>query len=205
MLPNIIKLQQSFENRRSIYALNNTLPVSQQAVIDVVEHAILHTPSAFNSQTTRIVVLFDDEHKRLWDLTENKLRAIVADGDFSATEQKMNGFRSSAGTVLYFEDKNDVKMLQEQFMLYAESFPVWSEHSSAMHQYVIWTALSAMGIGANLQHYAPVVEQELAQAFNIPSHWQLIAQMPFGGIEASAGDKEFKSISERLRILGQDQ
>jgi hypothetical protein len=205
MSANIIKLHQSFENRRSIYALNNTLPVSQQAVIDAVEHAILHTPSSFNSQTTRIVVLFDDEHKRLWDITEKNLREIVGNGDFSTTEQKMNGFRAAAGTVLYFEDENDVKTLQEQFALYAQSFPIWAEHTSAMHQYVIWTALSEMGIGANLQHYAPVIEHNVAQAFNIPSNWKMIAQMPFGGIDAPAGDKDFKPISERLRILGQDK
>lgn len=205
MSDNIVKLHQSFENRRSIYALNNTLPVPQQAVIDMVEHAILHTPSSFNSQTTRIVVLFDDDHKRLWDITENKLKVLVGDGDFSATEQKMKGFRSGAGTVLYFEDENDVRTLQEQFTLYAESFPVWAEHTNAMHQYIIWTALSDMGIGANLQHYAPVIEQEVIQAFNIPSNWKLIAQMPFGGIEAPAGDKEFKPISERLRVLGQNK
>ncbi len=196
-------LLQTFENRRSIYALNNTLPVSNQAVIDMVEHAILHTPSAFNSQTTRILVLFNDEHKRLWDLAETNLREIVGDGDFSSTEQKMNSFRAGAGTILLFEDQNDVKKLQEKFELYADSFPVWAEHTNAMHQYVIWTALSEMGIGANLQHYAPVFEQDVAQAFNVPSNWSLIAQMPFGGIEAPADNKTFKPLSERLRVLGQ--
>lgn len=203
MSDNTLKLHDSFENRRTIYALNDTLPVAKQAVIDTVEHAVLHTPSSFNSQTTRIVVLFGEEHKRLWDIAEKSLRAIVGEGDFSGTEQKMDGFRAAAGTILYFEDENDVKTLQEQFALYAESFPVWAEHTSAMHQYAIWTSLSDMGIGANLQHYAPIFEQEVAQAFDIPANWKMIAQMPFGGINAPAGDKAFKPISERVRILGQ--
>ena len=203
MSATIQNLHQTFENRRTIYALNDTLPVSKQAVIDVIEHAILHTPSSFNSQTTRIIVLFNDEHKRLWDIAESNLREIVGDSDFLSTEQKMNGFRAGAGTVLFFEDEDGVKKLQEEFALYADSFPVWAEHTNAMHQYVIWTALSEMGIGANLQHYAPVFEQDVAQAFNVPSNWSLIAQMPFGGIEASAGDKTFKPLNERLRVLGQ--
>ena len=203
MSATIQNLHQTFENRRTIYALNDTLPVSKQAVIDVIEHAILHTPSSFNSQTTRIIVLFNDEHKRLWDIAESNLREIVGDSDFSSTEQKMNSFRAGAGTVLFFEDEDGVKKLQEEFALYADSFPVWAEHTNAMHQYVIWTALSEMGIGANLQHYAPVFEQDVAQAFNVPSNWNLIAQMPFGGIEASAGDKTFKPLNERLRVLGQ--
>ena len=203
MSTNTLKLHDSFENRRTIYALNNTLPVARQAVIDTIEHAILHTPSSFNSQTTRIVLLFGDEHKRLWDIAENNLRQIVGDGDFSATEQKMNGFRAGAGTVLFFEDEDDVKTLQQQFALYAESFPIWAEHTNAMHQYAIWTSLSDLGIGANLQHYTPVFEAEVAQAFNIPSSWKMIAQMPFGGIVSPAVDKEFKPISARVRVLGQ--
>lgn len=202
MSANIQNLQQAFEKRRSIYALNDTLPVSKQTVVDIVEHAILNTPSSFNSQTTRMIVLFGDEHKRLWDIAENNLKEIVGDGDFSGTEQKMKGFRAGAGTVLYFEDQDEVKVLQEQFALYADSFPVWAEHTNAIHQYVIWTAMSEMNIGANLQHYAPVFEQDVAQAFNIPPNWKLIAQMPFGGIAAPADEKTFKPMSERLRVLG---
>lgn len=202
MSANIQNLQQAFEKRRSIYALNDTLPVSKQTVVDIVEHAILNTPSSFNSQTTSMIVLFGDEHKRLWDIAENNLKEIVGDGDFSGTEQKMKGFRAGAGTVLYFEDQDEVKVLQEQFALYADSFPVWAEHTNAIHQYVIWTAMSEMNIGANLQHYAPVFEQDVAQAFNIPPNWKLIAQMPFGGIAAPADEKTFKPMSERLRVLG---
>ena len=149
------------------------------------------------------MVLFGDEHKSLWDIAETNLKAIVGDGDFSGTAQKMYGFRAGAGTVLYFEDQNDVELLQEQFALYADNFPVWAEHTNAMHQYAMWTSLHEMGVGANLQHYAPVFEQDVANAFKIPSNWKLIAQMPFSGIVAPAGDKEFKPVSERLRVLGQ--
>lgn len=203
MSTNTLKLHDSFENRRTIYALNDTLPVDNQAVIDTIEHAILHTPSSFNSQTTRIVLLFGNEHKRLWDIAEKNLRQIVGNGDFSATEQKMNSFRAAAGTVLFFEDEEGVKTLQQQFALYAKSFPIWAEHTNAMHQYAIWTALSDLGIGANLQHYSPVIEEDVSKAFDIPTSWKMIAQMPFGGIASPAGDKEFKPVSARVRVLGQ--
>lgn len=202
MTANIKQLHNAFETRRSIYALTETLPVSEQAIIDAVEHAILHTPSSFNSQTTRIIVLFGAEHKKVWDIAETNLRKIVGDGDFSSTEQKMDSFRAGAGTVLFFEDQAGIKALQEQFSLYSDNFPVWAEHTNAMHQYAIWTALSEMGVGATLQHYAPVFEQDVAQAFEVPASWQLIAQMPFGGIGAPAGDKSFDSVSERVRVLG---
>lgn len=55
---NSANLQQAFTKRRSIYALGGKLPVKPQAIIDIAERTILNTPSAFNSQTTRLVVLF---------------------------------------------------------------------------------------------------------------------------------------------------
>lgn len=202
MSATVHKLHDAFKSRRSIYALNEQLPVAKQSVIDVVEHAILHTPSSFNSQSTRILVLFGEQHKKLWDMCEAQLKDMVGDGDFSSTKGKMAGFRAAAGTILFYEDQTVIKGLQEQFITYAESFPVWSEHTNAMHQYAIWVALCQMGVGANLQHYAPVFEKQVANEFNVPSSWQLIAQMPFGGIEQPAGEKSFKPVSERMRVLG---
>ena len=48
-MSNLQDLQTLAEARRSIYALNDQLPVDKDQVVDLVEHAILHTPSAFNS------------------------------------------------------------------------------------------------------------------------------------------------------------
>ena len=58
-----------------------------------------------------------------------------------------------------------------------------------MHQYVIWTALASLDIGANLQHYNPVIDQRVADAWDIADDWELNAQMVFGAIEQPAGDK----------------
>lgn len=191
------------ETRRSIYALNDQLPVDKEEVVKLVEHAILHTPSAFNSQSSRLVVLFGEDHKKLWQITEDTLRKIVNDDEkFKSTEEKINGFKAGAGTVLFFEDQEVVKGLQENFALYAARFPVWAQHTSAMHQYVIWTALASLNIGANLQHYNPVIDEEVAKTWNIDSNWQLVAQMVFGGIEQPAGDKEFAPIDSRLKVYG---
>lgn len=202
-MSNLQDFQKLAEARRSIYALNDQLPVDKDQVVDLVEHAILHTPSAFNSQSTRLVVLFGEDHKKLWQITEDTLRKIVNDDEkFKGTEEKLNGFKAGAGTVLFFEDQNVVKNLQENFALYADRFPVWAEHANAMHQYVIWTALTSLNIGANLQHYNPVIDEEVAKTWNIDSSWKLIAQMVFGGVEQPAGDKEFAPIDSRLKVYG---
>ena len=202
-MSNLQELQQVAEKRRSIYALSNQLPVSNDEVVKLVEHAILHTPSAFNSQSARIVVLFGDDHNKLWDITEETLKAIVGDEEkFKGTKDKIAGFRAGAGTVLFFEDKGVVRSMQEAAPLYADKFPIWSHQTSAMHQYVIWTALASLDIGANLQHYNPVIDQRVAEAWNIAEDWELNAQMVFGAIEQPAGDKAFKPVEERMKVFG---
>lgn len=202
-MSNLHTLQQLAETRRSIYALSNQMSVSKEEIVKVVEHAILHTPSSFNSQSTRIVILFGSDHEKLWKITEDTLRGIVNDDEkFASTQQKLEGFKAGAGTILFFEAQSVVKGLQENFSLYADKFPVWSEHTSGMHQYVIWTALASLGIGANLQHYNPVIDAQVAKTWNIDTDWQLIAQMVFGHVEQPAGDKSFEPIEKRLKVFG---
>ena len=196
-------LQQLAEKRRSIYALSDQLPVSNDEIVKLIEHAVLHTPSAFNSQSPRLVVLFGEEHNKLWDITEETLKVIVGDDEkFQGTKDKIAGFRAGAGTVLFFEDKGVVRNMQEAAPLYADKFPIWAHQTSAMHQYVIWTALASINVGANLQHYNPVIDDKVAEAWNIDSDWELNAQMVFGAIEQPAGDKEFKPVEERLKVFG---
>ena len=196
-------LKQVAETRRSIYGLNDQLPVAKEEIIKVVEHAILHTPSSFNSQSSRIIVLFGAEHQKLWQITEDTLRNIVNDEEkFVPTQQKINGFKAGAGTILFFEDQSVVKALQEKAPLYADKFPSWSDHTSGMHQYVLWTSLASLNIGANLQHYNPVIDEQVASTWGVDADWSLVAQMVFGGIAQPAGDKTFEPIEKRLKVFG---
>ena len=203
-MSNLKTLQQLAEKRRSIYALSNQLPVSNDEIVKLVEHAVLHTPSAFNSQSTRIMVLFGEDHKKLWDITEETLKVIVGDDEkFQGTKDKIAGFRAGAGTVLFFEDKGVVRNMQEAAPLYADKFPIWAHQTNAMHQYVIWTALASIDVGANLQHYNPVIDQRVADAWDIAEDWELNAQMVFGAIEQPAGDKAFQPVEERMKVFGE--
>ena len=191
------------EKRRSVYALGNNLPVSNDEIVKLVEHAVLHVPSAFNSQSARVVVLFGNDHKKLWDITEEKLRGIVNDDEqFASTKQKLDGFRAGAGTIMFFEDHTVVRDMQSAAPLYADKFPIWADQTNAMHQYEIWTALASINVGANLQHYNPIVDKEVEEEWNIDEHWELNAQMVFGSIEQPAGDKDFKSVDERMKVFG---
>ncbi|WP_296194919.1 MULTISPECIES: nitroreductase family protein [unclassified Psychrobacter] len=196
-------LEKLAEKRRSVYALSDQLPVSNDEIVELVEHAVLHTPSSFNSQSTRIAVLFGDDHNKLWQLTEDTLRDIVDNEEqFAATKQKMDGFKAGAGTILFFEDHSVVRDMQAAAPLYADKFPIWADQTNAMHQYIIWTALASIDVGANLQHYNPIIDKKVSEQWNIDEHWELNAQMVFGAIEQPAGDKAFKPVEDRMKVFG---
>lgn len=190
----------ALKERRSYYAINKEIQVSDERIKEIVEFAVKYTPSAFNSQTARLVVLAGEAHDKLWDITTETLRKVVGDGDFTGTQQKMDSFKAGYGSVLFFEDEAIVKSLQEQFPLYAENFPVWSNQSSGMHQLVVWSALEAEGLGASLQHYNPLIDDEVKREWNIPGNWKMIAQMPFGNPTSSPGVKEFKPVEDRVKF-----
>ncbi|KON68925.1 nitroreductase [Peribacillus butanolivorans] len=190
----------AIKERRSIYGINNEVKVSDEKIKEIVEFAVKHTPSAFNSQSSRLVVLTGEAHNKLWDITTETLRKAVGGGDFTGTQQKMDSFKSGYGTILFLEDESVVKSLQEQFATYADNFPIWSQHTSGMHQLVVWTALEAEGLGATLQHYNPLIDDEVKKEWSIPNNWKLIAQMPFGNPTASAGEKEFQPLEDRIKF-----
>ena len=189
------------KQRRTIYAVGKNVALTPEQIESVIKEAVNHSPSAFNSQTSRIVTLFGESHLQFWNIVRETLRKIVPEAAFEGTNTKINSFAAGYGTVLFYEDQDVVKSLQEQFALYADNFPVWSEHSSAIAQFAVWTALSEHNIGASLQHYNPIVDAEIAEVFDIPTNWKLRAQLVFGSIEAPAGEKTFMAEADRFKTF----
>ena len=174
------------EKRRTSYTLGKTLPVSDDAVIEIIKEAIRQAPSAFNSQSSRALILLGNEHEKFWELTREQLRKRVPEDKFQPTSDKIDGFAAAAGSVLFFEDQDVVKGLQESFPAYADNFPVWSEHSTGIAQYAVWLALAERGLGVNLQHYNPLVDADVQAQWNVPASWKLRAQLNFGSITGAA-------------------
>ena len=166
-----------------------------EEVVHIIRTAVKNVPSAFNSQSTRIVLLLGDEHKKLWDIVKNTLKQRISPEAFAKTEAKIDGcFAAGHGTVLYFEDTTVVKKLQDAFPSYSENFPTWSQHTSAMHQLAVWTMLEDAGLGASLQHYNPLIDDEVRRTWNLPESWMLIAEMPFGTPTAEPGEKGVRGV-----------
>lgn len=189
--------------RRSQYALTDAAALSDSEIVDLIRSVAGEVPSAFNAQPQRAVVLFGEDHHRLWAIVHDALRAVVKDGTaFAATEQKIAGFDAAHGTILYFDDTTVTKNLQERFPSYATNFPVWAQQANGMLQFAVWSALAEAGIGANVQHYNPLIDDAVRDAFGIPADWKLIAQMPFGEVTAPAGEREHMPLDEQVQVRG---
>ncbi|ROW02646.1 hypothetical protein VSDG_01838 [Cytospora chrysosperma] len=193
---------ESIKNRRTYYPLSKDLTITPAKIQEIVKEALQQVPSSFNSQSNRVVVLFGAEHEKLWDITTEILKAIVPAESWDATAAKMGMFKASAGTVLFFEDQNVINGMQEKFAIYADRFPTWATHSVGMLQFAVWTALEDEGLGANLQHYNPLVDARVAEEWKVPSSWKLSAQLVFGGKTGGPGDKAFQPVEEKFKAFG---
>lgn len=193
----------ALESRRSQYALAGTSKLADREVVDLIERVAVQVPSAFNSQSQRAVALFGQAHHRLWSIVLASLRKVVSDDEaFRRTVEKIAGFDAAHGTVLYFDDTAVTDDLAARFPLYADNFPVWAEQSNGMLQLAVWTALSEAGLGANVQHYNPLIDQAVREEFALPQQWRLIAQMPFGDVVEPVGEKTVVPVEERVRVIG---
>ncbi|EIY5794718.1 nitroreductase family protein [Enterococcus faecium] len=192
----------TLKNRRSIYHLGRNVSLSNEELTTLIKEAIKESPTAFNAQSTRAVILFGDAHEKLWEITEEALRPLTPAEAFPNTQNKLAGFKNGYGTVLFFKDTDVVKGLQEQFELYADNFLDWSEQSNGIATANTWVALVDKGLGANLQYYNPVIDEAVAKEWNIPSNWKLRSQLVFGSPETPAGEKEYMNDADRFRVFG---
>lgn len=190
------------KKRRSIYALGRNVKLSTDELTDLIKTNMKQAPTPFNNQTTRAVILFGDSHEKLWDIVINRLKQEVPDeAAFARTAAKINNFKAAFGTILFYTETKTVKEFEDDFPLYADNFQDWSEQAQGNAQYSVWTSLAENGLGANIQHYNPLIDDEVRAAFNIPASWRLRAEMDFGSIEAPAGDKEYMADDDRFLVF----
>jgi predicted oxidoreductase (fatty acid repression mutant protein) len=54
--------------RRTVYGLNDKSPVPDERILEIVREVALTSPSSYNTQPGRIIVLLGAPHKKLWDI-----------------------------------------------------------------------------------------------------------------------------------------
>ena len=188
-------------NRRTIYNLGKNIPVLESEIVAAVERMTKEVPSPFNIQSARVIVTMNEHHEKVWDITKNALKKIVPADKFAGTESKINSFAAGYGTILFFEETDTVKGMQEKFPLYAENFPIWASQANGMLQFAIWAILEKMGLGVNIQHYNPLIDDEIKKTFEVPASWNLVAQMVFGEKLKDADAIEKLPVAERVKIF----
>jgi uncharacterized protein len=177
----------------------------------ILRSCIRDVPSAFNSQTARMSLHIGSEHQALWDITAGCLRNLIGQDRYvkGGTDIKMSCFANSCGTILFWDDlsrtvsDNDAP---KATLSVDEKALEWAHQSSGMHQYYMWTVIESFpNMGANLQHYNPVIDTEVKLRWDIPEQWVLKAQMVFGEKDGTAElerKQQHSSVDERIRIFG---
>lgn len=129
--------------------------------------------------------------------------AIVPEGAFARTEEKIeHSFAAGYGTVLFFEDTDVRPRPATAVSGLCGEFPgmVGARHRPCT-RLAVWTMLEDAGLGASLQHYNPLIDDEVRQTLEPAGEWKLVAQMPFGTPAGEPGEKTFKPLDERIRVF----
>ncbi len=195
------------EKRRSVYSLKKESTLKDEKLLEMIKQVTNDAPSSLNSQSPRVVVLLGEEHDYLWkNIVMKTLRRVVNDEErFQETEKKINSFANAYGTILYYQDQDSLKIMEEKFPDYAHNFPRWASEGDGIVLYGIWTALASVGMGASIQHYNPLIDEEIAERYNIPESWMLVSQMPFGVIGDYPEAKEKIQIEDRVKVFGKNK
>lgn len=188
-------------SRRSVYTLGKNVTLTEAQLVELIKTAVKEAPTAFNNQTVRTVILLGNKHTQVWDIVADRLKAEVPSAEaYQATLAKLDGFKEGYATVLFYTDTDVVTEFEQKFALYADNFYDWSEQGHGIAAYSVWLAATAAGLGANLQHYNPLIDEQFAEAFDIPANWRLRSQLIIGSLEAEAGEKAYVADDIRFRV-----
>lgn len=191
------------KKRRTSYAIGNNTELSNKEILDRIREVAREVPSASNSQTTRLVVLFGEDNVKLWDHILDVQKNVLEGAMWDMFSGVMEGAKGGVGTVLFFEDRDTV----EGALGKNERAEIYKQHNNANTQYAIWLALTELDLGGSLQHMNVGFEQgfdkSVREMFDLPASYEMIAQMPFGSIEGEASDKEYIDDNERVRVFGE--
>ena len=99
-MANQLSFLDAVRERRSIYPLTSKTPIDDKRISEIVLETIKHVPSSFDSRSSRLVVLLNEDHTQFWDFVKEVLAPHAANEEArKGTEQRLDGFRAGKGTV----------------------------------------------------------------------------------------------------------
>jgi len=200
---------QLLQIRRGHYQIGPDSPLPNAEITKIITHCLRHTPSMFNMQSTRVLVLYGEHHRAFWDLVAGSLpksimemRPNVAYQHFAQVKDKIASLRSGVGTVLFFEDQDAIDATKARYPAYSAQYDTWTKQSSAIAQYAIWLAFTDLPtpLGITLQHYNPPLDEVQAR-WGVSMQWTMTGQMPFGGITGGPIEKELRPDGDLVKVF----
>ncbi|MBG9983414.1 nitroreductase family protein [Aerococcaceae bacterium DSM 111022] len=190
------------KNRRTQYAIGNNTELTNEAIAERITEIVRDVPTASNSQTTRIAIIFGEENVKLWDHILDVQKDVLQGEMWDMMSGVMEGAKGGVGTVLFFEDLDAVEAMPTS----PSRVEVYKQNNNANAQYAVWLGLTDLGLGGSLQHmnvgYEQGFDKSVKELLGLPERWELQAQMPFGSIEGENAPKEYIADSDRVVVLG---
>lgn len=180
--------------RRSYYNLDDKVEVSDEKIVETIEEVTELVPDAFNMKSQRLVIAQKDMHKKLWDGVYESFGGEVS-------RDKIDTFKNAAGTVLFFYDNKLIEKMKKDYELYKDNFTPWALQANGMLQISIWSVLEELGLGVNLQHYNPIIDDMVKEMFDVDKDYVLLGQMVYGNITGPADEKEKEDIKKRVKVV----
>lgn len=195
-----MNFNQLLDTRRSVYMLKNTSKINDNDLLNLLYENLKKAPSAFNTQPVFAVIASKEQHKFVWDSVSNALEKILSTEQFKKTKAKLKVFENAYGTILLFKNTNDIEDIKKAYPGFANRQDFWGEQSFGIAAYTIWLTLADLGLGANMQHYDPLLDAAIEKEFKIPKGYVLEAEIVYGDIAINAEAKESKSQEELIKI-----
>lgn len=182
LLPEYLR---AIATRRTVYSLNPTLPknVTTDSIRSTIQHIIKHTPTAFNCQGNRALLLTGKSHYDIWD---NVIKQFPTE---RGIKRPISVRDDAFGSIIFFSDQNIRENLQKKFPTWSDKFELFDIHASGAAQVQVWTALRMVEVGAHLQHYNEFITQALKG--KVPDYWMVQAQLCFGMVKDKPEPKKF--------------
>lgn len=190
------------KKRRSTYVVGKNTDVSQDEIVAQIREIAKEVPTAFNSQTSRHVVLFNDQVEKFWSKIEDVQKEVLDADTWAAMGPVIQGSKNALGTVLFFEDRDAVS---NGIPAAAARQEAYKQNNAGNAQYAIWLGLTELGLGGSLQHFNVGYEQgfdsAIREMFDLPDSYELIAQLPFGSIEQEYDAKDYIDSEVEVQVI----
>lgn len=103
--------------------------MTDDELFTLVQQAVKHAPTPYNTQFTAAVLVVGEKHAELWDVIKKGLEGgststvgrlehtltVAAAGNSHGAQMAGSAFRGGYGTVLFFNDRDVLKQAEEAF------------------------------------------------------------------------------------------